>query len=133
MAMLKFIKKYFVLIVLFFISLSFLIHSLINHSQLNGQYAYVIGKVIKKEPYKSGGVIYTYYYSYKGIKNEGRNTDVFWHKDVNDLFYIKVLFKDDFVIGDIKFIDDRLVPYCLTMDSVPSEGWKDLPHDTCKY
>jgi hypothetical protein len=128
----KGIKRHFVLILLAIFSLALIGIGLVNKVKLNGNYAYVIGKIIKKEPYRSGGTVYSFYYSYRGVQYKGQNTDVLWRKKVNDLFFIKVLLKDSFLIGDIKFIEDIPVPYCLAMDSVPNEGWKNLPVDTCK-
>ena len=106
--------------------------NLINKEKLNNNKVYVIGKVTNKKPYRSGGVIYSFEYHYQGIKYLGQNTDVFWHKNLNELFYIKILLKDSAAIGDIDFVDSISVPYCLTMESVPKDGWKELPFDTCK-
>ena len=128
----KSIKKYLVLIILFLFTVTLAVIRLVNHAKLNGEYVYVIGEITKKEPYRSGGVIYTYIYSFRKAIYMGRNTDVFWHKNVGDIFFIKVLLKDKLVVGEIKFVEDIPVPYCLTMDSVPREGWKELPVNICK-
>ena len=110
----------------------FIILYIINKERLNGDKVYVIGIVTKKEPYRSGGVIYDYVFYYKGIKYTLQNTDAFWNKKLNNLFFIKLYLRDNVTIGDLEFIDNVLVPSCLTILSVPTGGWKVLPKDTCK-
>jgi hypothetical protein len=95
----KIIKKYFVLILLALFSLTLLIISLINQVQLNGNYAYVIGEIKNKKPYRNGSTIYDFSYSYRGIQYKGQRIDAFWNKEINYLFFLKVLLKKNYVIG----------------------------------
>jgi hypothetical protein len=127
----KIIWKYFSLIIVFLFSVVLIIINLINKSKLNGKSVYVIGVVTQKEPYRSGGVIYSFEYYFGGLKYRGENTDVFWRKHVNELFFLKLLLKNDSTIGEADF-NSTTVPFCLTLDKVPKNGWKELPIDSCK-
>lgn len=129
-----FIKKYFFFILLCSLSIIYGILHAINENKKNGNKVYVIGIVTNKEPYKSGGVIYNYDYYFRGNKFTGQNTDNFWDKKVNDLFYIKLYLylHDSTKIADLDFIDSVSVPSCLTIRNIPFIGWQELPRDSCR-
>jgi hypothetical protein len=123
----KNIKKYIVLILLALFTLFLIIVNLIGNAKINKDHVYVIG-IITDASFSSRGTTNDYHYYYFNKKYNGRTTSIGWHKKINDLFFLKILPSDPSIGG----IEDTPVPSCLTMESVPKEGWKEIPKDTCK-
>ena len=83
---LKNIKKFFILILLAFFSLSLIIIKLINNSNLDKNHVYVMGKVIYKD-FSSRGTTYRYEFYFLNKKYLAGTKTIGWHKEINDLIY----------------------------------------------
>ena len=122
----RLIKKYFVLILLGIFTLVLAINFLFYKKDLNHTGVYIIAKITDAD-FSARGTIYTYEFFFRGKKYESRVKSGGLGK--GDLIFIKTLPDKP----DASLIQASIkVPYCLTMQDVPFEGWKKIPKDTCK-
>ena len=123
----KWAKKYIVLIVLFVFTGILATNYFINLSKINKNGVYVLGRVIEVSEYRVNTKCskYVYFYKEKRYIGEGCGN---WDR-IGDLYFLKIIPSDPNNHHQLEFTH---VPYCLTMDSVPVDGWKVLPLNDCK-
>jgi hypothetical protein len=125
-AVLKTIKKYFVLIVLGIFTFILAINYFVNNHNINKSGVFVLGRIISKDEYKSGSSAYKYEYFFGNTRYVGKTVGVgLGH--IGDLLFISLLPNDPI---NHKILEFTKVPYCLTLDSVPLKGWLQLPSCT---
>jgi hypothetical protein len=123
----KWTKKYLVLIILFIFTGVLATSYFLNRRKINDNGIYVLARVFEVSDYRTATKCSKYEYFYKGHKFIGGSCGNF--DQVGDLYFIKLIPSDPANHYDLEFTH---VPNCLTMDSVPFEGWRTLPLDKCK-
>ncbi len=126
-------KKKYEIIVILLIILSSIYLFVINRTEkklLNKNGVYILGKL--DSSYFAGGTGWRYKYKYVF------NKKIFYRsfsgplpsetKNDSSMFFI-ILPNNPEVCRQIA---DVRVPKCITLVSMPKEGWKELPNDTCR-
>jgi hypothetical protein len=89
---------------------------------------YLLARINKIES-SSHGVYFYFSYVYGGKSYEDNINQVHKRLGVGDLIYVKVAADDP---AKEEPLYELSVPPCLTLDSVPAGGWKQIPENVCK-
>lgn len=121
----KNIKKHSLLIILGIATLFLAINYFANSTHITNDGVFVLGKIIGKKEYKAGSSAYEYEYFFRNTRYIGKTVGV-GLGSIGELIFVSLLPDDP---GNHKIIEFSKVPYCLSIDSVPPNGWSHLP--TC--
>jgi hypothetical protein len=122
------IKKQLVIFFLGIFTIALAINFFIYKQKLNRRGVYIIGRIINTS-FSSRGTTYDYEFFFDGKKYTSKVKAAGLGLDKNDLIFVKTIPENP---SAALIVENVQVPYCLTMDSVPEEGWKELPLNACK-
>lgn len=110
-----------------FICLVGIIVSQYNVTRLKKSGVFVVGKLYKRTPSgkNSGGLFYKYNYKnkeYTYIMTAGVSPNI-------DSFKYFIILPQNPKI--VRRVEEHDVPWCIELSNMPSEGWKEIPDETC--
>jgi hypothetical protein len=108
----------------------FLIRYTIEKYNIEKHSVFVIGAFVRAEKGVKGATRYIYEYQFNGkkyLKKFSGQVSKIIQKD--SVMFFKILPNSPSVCRQI--VEVR-VPKCISLSSVPKEGWKELPIDTCR-
>ena len=123
----QFLNKYGVFIFLFLFILTLIIINKFHALKLQKDHVYTIGRIYEQSK-SNRGTTYRYEFFLSGQRFKGSVKEVASNHRINDLIFLKVNPKDPEILRLLY----TNVPYCLSLDSVPKQGWKELPKIECK-
>jgi uncharacterized membrane-anchored protein YitT (DUF2179 family) len=122
------IRKYFVILLLGLFVVVLLVNKFVNDREIKRKGRYVLA-VITSSDFSSRGTTYKYDYWFGSLKFNDSSIALGWRKRQGDFILLKIV-PDDPTIYSVSSLN---VPYCVTTDMQPSNGWNEPLKDTCRY
>lgn len=123
----KWTKKYIVLIILYIFTIILATNYFRDKNKIDKVGVFVLARVYKITEYRTATHCSKYEYFFRKQRFVGESCGNFDH--VGEFYFLKLMPSDPTNHYELEFTH---VPNCLTMDSVPDDGWKALPFDNCK-